>query len=89
MESEERDRLDETRSLWAEAGQYMGYGMTWALSVLLFLMAGWWLDDKAGTSPLLVIVGAFVGAAAGFYSLYRHVVALGKDRTDGVESGER
>lgn len=52
----------------------MGFGLTWALSVLLFLGAGAWLDSKLGTSPLLLILGAFVGGAAGFYSLYYHIV---------------
>jgi len=88
MESEERDGLDRSRSLWAETGQYMGFGLTWALSVLLFLLAGWWLDGKAGTTPFLMIVGAFVGAAAGFYSLYRHVADLEGERRDGVGEGD-
>lgn len=76
MERDERDEL-EGRSLIAEVGEYTGFGLTWALSVLLFLLAGWWLDRRIGTEPLFMIVGAFVGASAGFYSLYRHVMKLG------------
>lgn len=60
--------------LLSEAGRHMGYGLNWALSTLLFLLVGWWVDTKLGTAPVLLIVGAFVGAAAGFYSLYFHVV---------------
>ena len=56
------------------SGQYMGLGLTWALSVLLFLGGGWWLDSKLGTRPFLLIAGAFVGAGAGFYYLYYHIV---------------
>ncbi|MBT8398097.1 MAG: hypothetical protein HKO65_11190 [Gemmatimonadetes bacterium] len=56
------------------AGQYTGYGLSWALSVLLFLLGGWWLDGKVGTAPLFMILGAFLGGGAGFYSLYRHIV---------------
>lgn len=63
------------QSLWTAAGAYTGYGLTWALSVLLFLLGGWWIDERLGTTPLMMIVGAFVGAGAGFYSLYRHVIA--------------
>lgn len=55
-------------------GQYMGLGMTWALSVLLFLGVGGWLDSRLGTTPILMILGVFVGAGAGFYSLYYHIV---------------
>jgi len=61
----------------------MGYGLAWALSVLLFLGVGAWLDSKLGTAPWLLVVGAFVGAGAGFYSLYYHIVIeprLRKDR---------
>jgi F0F1-type ATP synthase assembly protein I len=52
----------------------MGLGLTWALGVLLFLGAGAWLDTKLGTAPVLMAIGAFVGAGAGFYSLYYHIV---------------
>ena len=33
-----------------------------------------WFDSKLGTTPFLLLLGAFVGAAAGFYSLYFHIV---------------
>jgi F0F1-type ATP synthase assembly protein I len=35
---------------------------------------GWWLDNRLGTVPVFTVLGAFVGAAAGLYSLYHHVV---------------
>lgn len=89
MESEKREGGDEGRSLWAETGQYMGFGLTWALSVLLFLMVGWWIDGKIGTEPLFMILGAFLGAGAGFYSLYQHVIAAGERRSDGRDRPER
>jgi F0F1-type ATP synthase assembly protein I len=62
------------RELLRASGQFMGWGLTWALSVLLFLSVGAWLDSKLGTGPLLLISGAFLGAGAGFYSLYYHIV---------------
>jgi len=67
------------------AGQYTGYGLTWALSTLLFLLGGWWLDKKVGTMPLFLILGAFVGAGAGFYSLYNHVVVEPRTRDEDGE----
>lgn len=57
-----------------DAAQYLGYGLTWALSTGLFLVGGWLVDRWLGTMPLFLIVGAFVGAGAGFYSLYWHMV---------------
>jgi ATP synthase protein I len=58
----------------------MGLGLTWALSVLLFLGIGAWIDSKLGTSPFLLILGAFIGAGAGFYSLYYHIVIEPRQR---------
>lgn len=82
------DQKDSQQSqLWTAAGQYTGYGLTWALSTLLFLLAGWWLDGKLGTMPLFMILGAFVGAGAGFYSLYYHLVVEPRQRED--EDGKR
>ncbi len=54
--------------------RYSGYGLQLAASVGLFMAAGWWVDGKLGTTPLLTIVGALGGGAAGFYSLYVHLV---------------
>lgn len=62
------------------SGQYMGHGLAWALSVLFFLGGGAWLDTKLGTSPVLLVIGAFVGAGAGFYSLYYHIVIEPRQR---------
>jgi ATP synthase protein I len=70
------------RDLFKATGQYMGLGLTWALSVMLFLGVGAWLDGRLGTSPFLLIAGAFVGAAAGFYSLYYHIVIEPRQRPD-------
>lgn len=56
------------------AAQYLGYGLTWALATGLFLGVGWLVDRWLGTMPLFLIIGTFVGAGAGFYSLYFHLV---------------
>ena len=56
------------------AAQYLGYGLTWVMSTGLFLTGGWFVDRWLGTMPLFLIIGAFVGAGAGFYSLYYHMV---------------
>ncbi len=83
----EHDQKDSTRSqLVSAAGQFTGFGLTWALSVLLFLLGGWWLDGKVGTAPLFMILGAFLGGAAGFYSLYRHIVAISREQDEKVDS---
>jgi F0F1-type ATP synthase assembly protein I len=57
-------------SLQSQAGRYLGVGMTWALSTALFLYLGSRADRWLGTRPWLTLIGAFVGAAAGFYYLF-------------------
>lgn len=69
------------------SGRFMGLGLTWALGVLLFFGVGAWLDSKLGTEPVLMVVGAFVGAGAGFYSLYYHIVIEPRNREHGPRSG--
>lgn len=78
-----------SQRLVADAGQYLGYGMTWALSTGLFLFLGWLLDRWLGTLPLFLILGAFIGAGAGFYSLYHHLVVEPRERAKREESEER
>jgi F0F1-type ATP synthase assembly protein I len=73
---------DGRREMMRASGQFMGLGLTWALAVLLFLGIGAWVDSKLGTSPILMILGAFVGGAAGFYSLYHHIVIEPRERSD-------
>jgi F0F1-type ATP synthase assembly protein I len=58
----------------AGAGAVAGMGFQFALSILLFLLAGQWIDRKLGTAPLFLIVFVFTGAGASFYSIYRKLV---------------
>jgi len=78
----EDQKGSDPRDVMRASGQFMGLGLTWALSVLLFLGIGAWLDSKLGTAPLLLVLGAFVGAGAGFYSLYYHIVIEPHQRED-------
>jgi len=55
------------------AAQFMGLGLQFVLSLLLFLYLGKWVDGKLGTSPLFLILGVFIGAGAAFYSMYRRL----------------
>lgn len=58
------------------AGAYAGLGLQFAVSILVFLWLGQWLDRKLGTGPVLLIVCVFVGAGAAFYSIYRKLMAI-------------
>lgn len=69
------------------AGEYLGHGLTWAASTLLFLWLGSEADGWLGTEPWLALLGAFVGAGAGFYHMYHHLVVgpQHRDRDRGPE----
>lgn len=71
---------DDPVGMWSEAGRYSGFGLTWALSVLVFLFVGLWLDRRIGTEPIFMMAGAFLGAGAGFYYLYYHLVIEPRQR---------
>jgi len=70
-------------SLPAELGRYLGAGMTWALSTLLFVWVGLKVDGWLGTRPVATLVGAFVGAGAGLYWMIRQLQPAGGDRGAG------
>lgn len=71
----DEESTPERQRILRELGRYSGLGLAWALSVLLFLLIGYWLDGKLGTLPWLTMTGAFIGAAGGFLSLYRGLTA--------------
>ena len=54
---------------------YAGAGLQFALAILLFVYLGQWLDRRFGTEPWLLLIGVFVGAGGGFYSIYRKLMA--------------
>ena len=46
-------------------------GAEFTVTILVGLFVGQWVDRRLGTGPWLLILGTFVGAAAGFFRLYR------------------
>jgi ATP synthase protein I len=72
----------------SSVGQFAGAGFQFALMVILSAFAGIWIDRKLGTGPWLLIVTVFLGAALGFYSLYRNLMK-GQRLDDRRQSHER
>ena len=65
-----------TRDDSASAGAaYMGLGLQFGAAIVLFMFVGMWLDKRIGTTPWLMVIGVFVGAAGGFYGIYRKLMA--------------
>jgi F0F1-type ATP synthase assembly protein I len=53
-------------------------GIEFALSVVIGMFAGRWLDGRVGTQPWLMLVGVIIGFAAGLRSLVRAMDRAGK-----------
>lgn len=51
--------------------QFAGAGLQFAVAIVAFMFLGIWLDKRLGSSPWFVLVCVFLGAGAGFYSIYR------------------
>lgn len=47
------------------------HGAQFAMTIILGLGAGYWLDGRFGWYPAATLTGFFAGAAAGMYQLYR------------------
>jgi len=72
------DRQDR-KALFRELGKYSALGLEMALSVVIGMGIGYYLDRWLGTGPWLMIVWIGLGFAAGVRSLYRAAVRSGKD----------
>ena len=62
-----------------ELGFYLDTGLQFGLSIIVCFLGGWWLDTKTGMTPLFIILGIFLGAALGFYHLYRRLMAHNRE----------
>ena len=70
------DRGSSLAQAYRKAGPYLSLGVEFVAAILLCLFVGRWLDGKLGSTPFLMLFGAFVGMAVGFYNLYRASVRL-------------
>ncbi len=56
-----------------DVAPYLGLGMSLAMTVLLGLGGGYWLDRKLGTEPIFFLLGGGFGLFAGLYNFYKSV----------------
>ncbi|HLQ36695.1 MAG TPA: AtpZ/AtpI family protein, partial [Planctomycetota bacterium] len=53
--------MAETPRKPAKSVPAFGAGITFAVTVALFTLGGWWVDGKLGSTPLFVLIGVFLG----------------------------
>jgi F0F1-type ATP synthase assembly protein I len=62
-----------------ELGPYLNLGMQLAVTIVLMVFLGKWLDDKFDTSPWFIISLSLFGVFAGMYNFLK--VALSSNKT--------
>ncbi len=53
---------------------YLNLGWTFAATMAAGVLGGWWLDEKLGTRPWLLLAGALLGIVTAFVSFFRTVL---------------
>ena len=54
--------------------EFASVGIQFAVTIVVFALAGLWLDRRLGISPWMTVILVFAGAALGFWSMYRRMV---------------
>jgi ATP synthase protein I len=67
---------------------YLNLGWTFAVTIALGVLGGWWLDRKLGTGPWLLLGGALLGIAAAFVNFFRVVLRPPGGGTENQGGGE-
>ena len=65
---------------YADIAPYASVGIQFAVTILVFVAGGWWLDGRLGTTPIFILLGMLLGAVAAFYKLYRTLMDLDEKR---------
>ncbi len=64
---------------WATALSLLGVGFFIAISILVGVLGGNWLDQKLGTSPLFLIAGLILGLAVAVYGTWGMIKPILQD----------
>ena len=62
----------------ANPWSFVGLGLEIAVPVVLFTFLGYKADGWLGTEPWLLVVGALLGMAVSFYTLFRRALGWGQ-----------
>jgi hypothetical protein len=66
--------------------RYAGLGVQLAVSLLVFVLAGQWLDKRLGNTGIVTMVAAFLGFGGTMYSLIR---TLNRHNGGGKDGGDK
>ncbi|MGC9345115.1 MAG: AtpZ/AtpI family protein [Bacteroidales bacterium] len=67
---------------------YSTIGIQLAVTLLLFLFLGHWLDERYGSSPWFILLGTVLGMGVGFYNLMKSLSELDRMLKTGSEDDQ-
>ncbi len=73
------------RPWWVSAAQFTGIGWYIAAAIVAPTLGGVWLDGKAGTAPLFLLIGLMSGVILAFYGTYRMAISFMAGEDDSLE----
>lgn len=85
-------RAGQGRATPPSPAAFAGQGLQLVITIIAGVYGGRWLDERWHTGPWLLVAGAFVGAGAGFYTMYRSLTAATREaaaRDGGGREGGR
>ena len=63
---------------YEDIGNYLGLGLQLAVTVVVMVFLGIWLDRKLDTNPWMTVACSFLGIFAALYSFIKTVIRSGK-----------
>jgi F0F1-type ATP synthase assembly protein I len=76
--NKEEESYSKFAKYYKDVGPYLGTGVQLAATVVIMFFIGRWLDGVTGTDPLLTLIFAVLGIAAGLYNFIKTVLTLSK-----------
>jgi len=69
MNNIDKDKKETYKSI----APFLNLGLQMAITILVFVLLGWWLDGRFDKSPLFILIFSFVGIFGAFYNFFRAI----------------
>lgn len=79
------DKYGSLNNSLREATPYLGLGLQLAVTIVIMVLIGDWLDGKFGYKYIFTIIFAVLGIGAGIYNLIRTIDAIEKRKEHNEE----
>lgn len=71
MMTKNKESKSEISRDFRNAAPYLNIGYTLIGAIILFAVAGGYIDKKTDSGPLYLIIGVFIGLILGFYNMIK------------------